>query len=331
MNLPTVLTMYPVKEFLTEGIYIFYRGCPLSLCTHVDLFSTGPNMTSEVSSVPNTPHLRQRPGTTVSPGDRLGNAFLPRENIQLLPGNGAYIRQGHLYASSLGKVCVNRVLPDGSSDRDKNGLGDVEHSDNVEKWMVGVACVNGSERSNSSSGNISSSLQDDYYKDNSRVMCPSIGTVVLGRITRVVRPIHAIVDIMAIVSDDQPNIISQTGVQQNENNKPVIIPLREPYLGTLRQNDIRPNSSLEIEISDCFRPGDVILARIHAIGGSGGGGANSDAFVLTTAEAELGVVQAISEVSGFEMIPISWKEMECPMSGVREGRKVAKPRGIKTV
>eukprot|EP00569_Conticribra_weissflogii_P008098 CAMPEP_0171334232 /NCGR_PEP_ID=MMETSP0878-20121228/4530_1 /TAXON_ID=67004 /ORGANISM="Thalassiosira weissflogii, Strain CCMP1336" /LENGTH=287 /DNA_ID=CAMNT_0011835299 /DNA_START=21 /DNA_END=884 /DNA_ORIENTATION=- len=281
--------------------------------------------------IPNAPQLRQNPGTNVSPGDRLGNAFLPRQKIQLVPGKGAYIRQGHLYASSLGKVCVDRLIPDSSPDRERNCRDDVEHSENVEKWVVSVVCINASERSKSTSGKISSPLQDVYYKGNSRVMCPLIGMVVLGRITRVVRPIHAMVDIMAVVPDDQPNITSRTGLQQNEDNKLVLIPLREPFLGTLRQNDIRPNSSLEIEICDCLRPGDVILARIHAIGGSGGGGGNSDAFVLTTAEAELGVIQAISEVSGCEMMPISWKEMECPVSGVREGRKVAKPRGIKNV
>ena len=62
----------------------------------------------------------------------------------------------------------------------------------------------------------------------------------------------------------------------------------------------------------------MILARIHANG--------ERDFILTTAEAELGVVQAICESSGCEMQPVSWKEMRCKATGVKEVRKVAKPR-----
>ena len=40
----------------------------------------------------------------------------------------------------------------------------------------------------------------------------------------------------------------------------------------------------------------------------------------------MGVIQAICESSGCVMQPISWKEMICPVSKVKEGRKVAKPR-----
>ena len=53
--------------------------------------------------------------------------------------------------------------------------------------------------------------------------------------------------------------------------------------------------------------------------------------LVGTAEAELGVIQAICESSGCVMQPISWKEMICPVSKVKEGRKVAKPRQIRTV
>ena len=64
------------------------------------------------------------------------------------------------------------------------------------------------------------------------------------------------------------------------------------------------------------------MARIHANG--------EREYILTTAEAELGVIQAICESSGCVMQPISWKEMICPVSKVKEGRKVAKPRQIRT-
>ena len=43
-----------------------------------------------------------------------------------------------------------------------------------------------------------------------------------------------------------------------------------------------------------------------------------------TAENELGVVIARSEVSGTKMVPIAWTEMQCPKTYNKEFRKVAK-------
>jgi exosome complex component CSL4 len=44
---------------------------------------------------------------------------------------------------------------------------------------------------------------------------------------------------------------------------------------------------------------------------------------LSVAENELGVVIAYSE-AGHRMIPISWNEMQCPVTLLKEYRKVAK-------
>ena len=65
----------------------------------------------------------------------------------------------------------------------------------------------------------------------------------------------------------------------------------------------------------------MILARIHALGGE-------KEYILRTAEAEFGfgVVKATCESSGYDLVPVSYKEMECPVTKVKEGRKVAKPR-----
>lgn len=65
-----------------------------------------------------------------------------------------------------------------------------------------------------------------------------------------------------------------------------------------------------------FRPGDIILARVLSLG-------DAQAYLLTTAENELGVVSATSE-SGETMIPISWCEMQCPKTLMKENRKVAR-------
>lgn len=50
-------------------------------------------------------------------------------------------------------------------------------------------------------------------------------------------------------------------------------------------------------------------------------------YQLSTAENELGVVVAMAAESGLygvPMIPVSWTEMQCPQSLVKEPRKVAK-------
>lgn len=240
--------------------------------------------------------LRHKLGTIVTPGDRLGSSLATRnKNITLLSGKGTYIRQGHLYASLLGTLCA-------AKHNDGN-------NDGGEKWIIHI------DPEGSDGGSLTSS--SSYANNSTTATCPRVGMLVLGRVTRVVRPSHAMVDIVAIVPDDDDN-------DDNDNNKnkksssPFILPLHEPFSGTLRQNEIRPNSSLEIRIEECVRPGDILLARIHANG--------EKDFILTTAESELGVIQAICEGSGCEMVAISWKEMVCPVTKVKEGRKVAKPR-----
>ncbi|ACI64139.1 predicted protein [Thalassiosira pseudonana CCMP1335] len=230
----------------------------------------------------NSPRLRHMLGAKISPGERLGNTLLSRDKTTLIAGKGTYVRQGQLVASLLGTLCAHH-----QADGDE------------ERWIISIEPEQKKQRSQSS------------YVKNSSNICPQVGDVVLGRVTRVVRPSHAMVDIIAIVPEQTTT---------SNNNTPFIQPLHEPYSGTLRQNEIRPNSSLEIEISECIRPSDVILARVHASG--------EKDYILTTAEAELGVIQAVCESSGREMVPVSWKEMECNVTGVKEGRKVAKPRQV---
>lgn len=49
-------------------------------------------------------------------------------------------------------------------------------------------------------------------------------------------------------------------------------------------------------------------------------------YHLSTAENELGVVIATAEGSpqGVSMLPISWSEMQCPKTLIKESRKVAR-------
>jgi len=93
--------------------------------------------------------------------------------------------------------------------------------------------------------------------------------------------------------------------------------LSEYYRGQIRKEDVRATEKDRVEMYKCFRPGDIVLARVISLGDAGGG------YLLTTAENSLGVVIARSE-AGALMVPVSWTEMQCTASYSVEERKVAK-------
>ena len=161
---------------------------------------------------PNLP-LRHKVGAMVTPGDRLGLAT--RNKTTLMAGNGTYIRQGHVYASIVGTLCASKHQHDGN--------GEVE-DENGEKWIISVQ----SERSLKK--NQPSSLS---YNNNSTTICPQVGMLVVGRITRVMRPTQAMVDIVAIVPDGNNNQHQQMGDDNTtkQQQSPSIIPLHEPFSG----------------------------------------------------------------------------------------------------
>jgi len=128
-----------------------------------------------------------------------------------------------------------------------------------------------------------------------------IGQKVVGKVIRIT-PQNATVEIM---------------VAEN------VGPLRMPYFeGVVRSEDIRSFSvqkkaeSQAPLLVDSFRPGDLVACRIISMG-------DARRYFLTTAETELGVIRA--QRKGVTMVPVSWKEMECPETGIREPRKCAKP------
>merc|ERR1719282_479090 len=95
-------------------------------------------------------------------------------------------------------------------------------------------------------------------------------------------------------------------------------PLKEKFGGVIRKQDIRFFEVDKINIVDCFRVGDFVRAQVLALG-------DARSFVLTTAASDdLGVILARG-AAGAPLAPISWQYMKCPVSGVKEKRKVAKP------
>jgi len=94
--------------------------------------------------------------------------------------------------------------------------------------------------------------------------------------------------------------------------------LKDAFRCQLRKEDVRAHDKDRVEMYKCFRPTDIVLARVLSYGEASSG------YLVTTAENEFGVVIARSELSGEKMVPISWTEMQCPKTFNKENRKIAK-------
>ncbi|CAD7701667.1 unnamed protein product [Ostreobium quekettii] len=122
---------------------------------------------------------------------------------------------------------------------------------------------------------------------------PQIGDVVTGRVTRL-RQQAAVVDILCV------------GERA----------LHTKFQGQIRTQDVRAKEIDKVTIPTSFRPGDLVRAEVLSFG-------DANFYYLSTAKNELGVVYAESP-AGVPMVPISWQDMQCPQTHVRERRKVAK-------
>ncbi|UYV62737.1 hypothetical protein LAZ67_2001760 [Cordylochernes scorpioides] len=89
-----------------------------------------------------------------------------------------------------------------------------------------------------------------------------------------------------------------------------------PFIGIIRKEFIKkaPNQ-MDIDISTCFKPGDILLARVLSLG-------DSSFYILSTLEDNLGVVVAHTE-DGKIMSVIDRERMKCPETQEIEPRKVA--------
>ena len=123
---------------------------------------------------------------------------------------------------------------------------------------------------------------------------PKTDDIIIGKVLRITSK-HAVVSIQVVGST----------------------PTLDNFQGTIRSQDVRASERDSVMMYKCFRPGDVVRARVISLG-------DSTTFFLSTAANELGVVFAES-ACGVAMVPISWKHMVCPKTGVVEERKCAKP------
>ncbi|KZV23988.1 hypothetical protein F511_17976 [Dorcoceras hygrometricum] len=122
---------------------------------------------------------------------------------------------------------------------------------------------------------------------------PEPGAIVIARVTKVMAKM-ASADIMCVGPES----------------------VREKFSGTIRQQDVRATEIDKVDMHSSFRPGDIVKALVISLG-------DARSYYLSTAKNELGVVSAES-VAGATMVPISWTEMQCPLTGQIEQRKVAK-------
>ncbi|KAJ7973572.1 exosome complex component CSL4 [Quillaja saponaria] len=122
---------------------------------------------------------------------------------------------------------------------------------------------------------------------------PVPGSVVIGQVTKVMARM-ASADIMCVGPKS----------------------VREKFTGIIWQQDVRATEIEKVDMHLSFHPGDIVRALVLSLG-------DARAYYLSTAKNELGVVSAES-TAGATMVPISWTEMHCPVTGQIEQRKVAK-------
>lgn len=206
------------------------------------------------------PTLRFPLGSMVTPGDRLGTT---RQN--LLPSTGTYVHGGHLHASIMGMLTLDKS---------------VAKRANGEKAVCHPAQV--------------------VHPQQNPPRFFQVDQVVLGRVTRLSIQ-QAFVDLLA------EQVVGLSAL-------PTFAKAGE---GVIRREDVRAAATEIVKMEDMFRPGDLVLCRILSLG--------DRRYVLGTAEPALGVLQARSEQSNQPMVPLSWKEMQCPITGHKELRKCAKP------
>lgn len=239
------------------------------------------------------PTLRFAVGDTVVPGDRLGTV----RQIQHA-GVGTHVQGCHVYASLVGKLCLGALalpLQNEEKDRGEDEVDDAQQDTSSSTSTVSCWIEPATNTTNS-----------NKPLATSRVL--KVGQLVLGKVLRIT-PQNAIVQI---------SLVEGVGA--------VVVGHQEEYLeGAIRREDIRggggaTNMDQSLEIGDCFQPGDMVACRVLSLG-------DSRRYFLSTAETELGVLRAVSRTSGETMIPISWKEMQCPETGIKESRKCAKPGG----
>ena len=131
---------------------------------------------------------------------------------------------------------------------------------------------------------------------------PAIGDFVTAEVIKISRTRGAECRIVAITNNGACNMLT------------------DEYRGTVRNVDVAgPGLQLEFaEISECFRPGDIIKAKVISLG-------DSKAYFLSTVPDDCGILRAKLSSTIGSGIPASYKLVCDSTMMIAEKRKVAKP------
>lgn len=129
------------------------------------------------------------------------------------------------------------------------------------------------------------------------VSFPSFGDIVVCKVVKVSLR-QAFVDIIQIQGQD----------------------VVETFSGLIRSSDIRSSDIDTVEVHRCFKPRDIVRARVLSLG-------DQRAYYLTTAEAELGVVSCKSNITGSLLVPLDENTVICKETQEKEERKASIRKG----
>ncbi|KAL2048218.1 hypothetical protein N7G274_000129 [Stereocaulon virgatum] len=145
---------------------------------------------------------------------------------------------------------------------------------------------------------------------------PSVGSVVLGRVTRVRgRGVEVGIAVVYPVGVDWGALAGEGGTVGGGQEGGCVC--ADEWAAVIRKEDVRATEKEKVVTAEGFRVGDVVRGVVISLG-------DQSNYYLSTARNELGVIMAKSE-AGHTMHPISWNEFRDPVTGLTEGRKVAKP------
>ena len=164
-----------------------------------------------------------------------------------------------------------------------------------------------------------------------RVLLPSVGASVLAQITRI-NPVRGADCLIHAVAPGPAPLLQSAPTANSTSPRPsrnfIASPLPHPAL--IQPTHLRQLQTPAIPIHDLVRAGDVVKARVLAVG-------DGSQYYLSLAGTENGVVMARGEGGGNGdgdgegggwMAASSWREMRDGRTGRVEGRKVARPVGL---
>jgi len=188
----------------------------------------------------------------------------------------------------------------GSSDEIRKGAGTYEKDGRVYGSVLGVesrtAAAEGDEDNRPTVSVTHWRRKPSNGTTANGTTVPVVGQSVMGRVTRITAGV-ANVDIICV---DQR-----------------VLPV--PSAGIIRVEDVFPADvdHSAVQMTNCFRPGDVVRARIMAMG-------DTRQYYLTAAAADLGVAWT-RDPAGEILLPVAWDQVASPVSGSAQARKAAKP------